>query len=198
MQNQRKYENQGKIKELKIGERIYRGTEDVVKGVVEKMSKELEPHNMDPIDGDPTPAELQFLSKLGRIDLSEEEEMDLLKPTEADEIEYILKHEVDLDSAPGEDGITYRFILLLWKRVHSCLGIAGLCQAGGNVAAFPEKMAVRMRALGAVFRTSLSSKQVLSRKTNLFRSSYIILLYLCHLLFSFKLRSISIYKRILK
>ena len=119
LQNQRKYENQGKIKELKIGERIYRGTEDVVKGVVEKMSKELEPHNMDPIDGDPTPAELQFLSKLGRIDLSEEEEMDLLKPTEADEIEYVLKHEVDLDSSPGEDGITYRFILLLWKRVHS-------------------------------------------------------------------------------
>ena len=114
LQNQRKYENQGKIKELKIGDRVFRGTEEVVKGIVERMSKELEPHNMDPVDGDPTPAELMFLSKLGRIGLSEEEEADLLKPTCEEEISQILQFEVDLDSSPGEDGITYRMMSRLW------------------------------------------------------------------------------------
>ena len=35
-------------------------------------------------------------------------------PTVAEEIEYILKNEVDLDSSPGEDGITYRYIKRFW------------------------------------------------------------------------------------
>ena len=119
LQNQKKYENQGKIKELKIGEKVFKGTEEVVRGIVEKMSKELESHSMDPVDGDPTPAELPFLNKLRRIELSEEEEAELLKPTDEEEIEHILKYEVDMDSSPGEDGITYRFIFLLWKKVPS-------------------------------------------------------------------------------
>ena len=69
---------------------------------------------MDPVDGDPTPAELMFLSKLGRIGLSEEEEADLLKPTCEEEISQILQFDVDLDSSPGEDGITYRMMSRLW------------------------------------------------------------------------------------
>ena len=38
----------------------------------------------------------------------------LLGPTEKEEIENILKTEVDQDSSPGEDGITYRFIKVFW------------------------------------------------------------------------------------
>ena len=36
-------------------------------------------------------------------------------PTKQEEIYFILENEVDLDSSPGEDGITYRFIKCFWK-----------------------------------------------------------------------------------
>ena len=42
--------------------------------------------------------------------------MEMLEgPTQPDEISYILENEVDLDSSPGEDGITYRFIKRFWE-----------------------------------------------------------------------------------
>ena len=47
--------------------------------------------------------------------LNEHERNELLSPTNEDEIGFILENEVDLDSSPGEDGITYRFIKVFWE-----------------------------------------------------------------------------------
>ena len=63
----------------------------------------------------PTKEEKYFLDKLENIVLSDKEVQELIKPTEEKEILNILKHEVDLDSAPGEDGITSRFLLRFMK-----------------------------------------------------------------------------------
>ena len=47
--------------------------------------------------------------------LTNEEKEELLRPTSEEEIAFILNNEVDLDSSPGEDGITYRFIKCFWE-----------------------------------------------------------------------------------
>ena len=46
--------------------------------------------------------------------ITDEERNKLLEPTNEEEIEFILKYEVDLDSSPGEDGLTYRIIKTFW------------------------------------------------------------------------------------
>ena len=115
LQNQRKYENQKKIKEIKIGENIYSGTKDVIKAIEEKMRIELGPHSNLDFDATITHEEQVFLSKLSKVALTDEEKADLLSPTTEIEISCILEHEVDKDSSPGEDGISYRFISIFWK-----------------------------------------------------------------------------------
>ena len=115
LQNQRKYENQKKINEIKIGDNLFKGTENVLKAISEKMKSELQPHTNRDFDAPPTDAEEAFLLRLNPISLSEEEKLELLSPTDETEISYILKHEIDKDSSPGEDGITYRFISVFWN-----------------------------------------------------------------------------------
>ena len=56
-----------------------------------------------------------FLSKLQKISLTEDEKKELISPTNEQEISFILENQVDLDSSPGEDGITYRFIKRFWQ-----------------------------------------------------------------------------------
>ena len=67
------------------------------------------------LDAPPSSEELYFLSKLDSITLSDDEKAKLLGPTNSEEIGYILFNEVDLDSSPGEDGLTYRFIKIFWE-----------------------------------------------------------------------------------
>ena len=114
LQNQKKFENQSRIKEIKIGDTLYKGTPDVVKAIEEKMKSELDPHNDVDFYAPPSPAEEFFLSKLKPLTLNQKEKEDLLGPTNQEEISFILNHEVDPDSSPGEDGITYRFIKRFW------------------------------------------------------------------------------------
>ena len=114
LQNQKKYENQRKISELKIGDQIFEGTENVVNGIKGKMSTELKAHGGIPFDTLPSAEELYFLNQLEKMILTEEEKEELLKPTCEEEISHILQFEVDPDSSPGEDGITYRFINTFW------------------------------------------------------------------------------------
>ena len=52
-----------------------------------------------------------FLNKLDTIELSDTEMHELLRPIDEKEIINILRNEVDLDSSPGEDGLTSRFLL---------------------------------------------------------------------------------------
>ena len=115
LQNQRKFENQSRIKDLKIGDIFYRGSSDVVKAVQGKMLLEVSPFNDLNFDAPPSPEEAFFLAKLKSLVLSDDEKEELLSPTNQEEISYILEKEVDLDSSPGEDGITYRFIKLFWQ-----------------------------------------------------------------------------------
>ena len=115
LQNQRKFENQKKIKEIKIGETTFKGTENVIKGISDKMKLELKPHSELDFSAPQTMEEAFFISKISKIILTDEEKKELIGPTNESEITYILEHEVDKDSSPGEDGITYRFIATFWK-----------------------------------------------------------------------------------
>ena len=115
LQNQRKYENSKKIQQIKIGDDIFTGTSNVVSAIEEKMTRELSSYNGQSFDAEPSVLENFFLSKLPRIVLTSEEKESLLCPTKEEEVFCILELEVDKDSSPGEDGITYRFISVFWE-----------------------------------------------------------------------------------
>ena len=115
LQNERKYENQKKINEIKIGNNVFTGTKNVVKAIEDQMKKELEEYDDEHLSSSPSLQEREFLSKLPKINLTEEERILLLSPTNEEEIFYILSQEVDKDSSPGEDGITYRCMTVFWN-----------------------------------------------------------------------------------
>ena len=98
-----------------MGNLTYRGTPDVVKAIESKMLLELSPFNSVDFNAPPSPEENYFLSKLNGLLLSDEDKEKLLSPTNQEEISFILEREVDLDSSPGEDGITYRFLKVFWQ-----------------------------------------------------------------------------------
>ena len=98
------------MRTIKIGEVTYEGTENVVNAIEGKIKKELKCFDKKDFDAAPSDLEEFFLSKLNKVSLSEEEMKILEGPTQPDEISFILENEVDLDSSPGEDGITYRLI----------------------------------------------------------------------------------------
>ena len=70
-------------------------------------------------------------------------------------------------------------------------------QAGGNVVAFPEKMTVRMRTLGAVFRLCLTRKNVLCRKTyrsfQIFRTKLKFVVMFVNISYECMIRCVTIY-----
>ena len=105
LQNQRKFENQSRIKEIKIGDFLYQGTPAVVQAISNKIKSEVKSHGDIDFNAPPTSAEEYFLSKLKPLTLGENEKNELLCPTNQEEISFILENEVDLDSSPGEDGI---------------------------------------------------------------------------------------------
>ena len=112
LQNQRKFENQSKIRNIRINGNVYEGTIDVVKAIQEEMEKEVKGFitNVD----DASRSEEEFLNTVQKTDFTAEEIWNLNKPT-TEEVYGILKDETNLDSAPGEDGITSRFLLTFWK-----------------------------------------------------------------------------------
>ena len=113
LQNQRKFENQKKLTEIRIKGNLYEGTQNIVEGIQKEMEVELrETISRNEIL---TEEEKCFLDKLEKIELSDSEVHELIKPTEEIEILNILKFEVDLDSSPGEDGITSRLLLRFMK-----------------------------------------------------------------------------------
>ena len=58
---------------------------------------------------------MEFLQYIPHYTWSKEEIYQLNKKTSSEEVINILENEVDLDSAPGEDGITYRIIKRFMK-----------------------------------------------------------------------------------
>ena len=115
LQNQRKYESQKKINEIKIGGEIFTGNKDVIDAIEGKMKQELKAHSERGLNEPVNDIEKQFLAKLRELELSNDEKEALIGPITEEEISYILEQEIDKDSSPGIDGITYRFIRVFWE-----------------------------------------------------------------------------------
>ena len=81
-----------------------------MKGIEEKIKNEVKQFSDIKFDAPVSPSEEAFLGKINKLILTDDEKEELLRPTSEEEITFILNNEVDLDSSPGEDGITYRFI----------------------------------------------------------------------------------------
>ena len=115
LQQQRKFENQGKIREIKINDKIFEGTEEVVRGIQEEMERELRQHGAKGLDDLSSSEEDDFLENIEEVIWTEQDIERLNELTKEEEVFKILKEETNLDSAPGEDGITARFMLFLWN-----------------------------------------------------------------------------------
>ena len=90
LQNQRKYESQKKITEIKIGDKIYIGTSDVVNAIEDNMRIELETHCDTEMNAPLLDEEDEFISKIQRVQLNEEEKEALVRPIKEEEIGFIL------------------------------------------------------------------------------------------------------------
>ena len=110
LKNQKKYENKGKINKIVIDGQTFTGTESVVEGIKKKLTVDLSDTTGIEWDEPATEEESLFLGKVWKADLSDDEIGQLLAPVSKEEIRSILHEDVDLDSSPGEDGITYRIL----------------------------------------------------------------------------------------
>ena len=81
LQKQRKFENQLKIQEIKIGDIKHVGTKNVVQAIEDKIKSDVCPYNDLDFNASPTPQEKRFLLKLNKLKLTEEETVQLLSPT---------------------------------------------------------------------------------------------------------------------
>ena len=85
LQNQRKFENQNKITEIKIRGQIYEGTVNVVEAIKKEMESELEYKGMER-EEEPTELEQYFLDKLDTIRLLDTEIHELIRPIDEKEL----------------------------------------------------------------------------------------------------------------
>ena len=90
----------------------------MVDAVEAKMRGELEEFNKDRGSWMPDEEDAYFLNMLPRLNIDEDDLSRLEGDISPVEVELILEKEVDLDSSPGVDGFTYRFIKLFWGDVH--------------------------------------------------------------------------------
>ena len=113
-QKEMKYIGGSKIDRIKIDNQVYNTDLEIINQVEKKMREELEHNSKKGIDDGWNDEDLQFLKYLPKLNLSNEK----LEAIDSDiceqEVADILSNEVDLDSSPGLDGITYRFIKLFW------------------------------------------------------------------------------------
>ena len=107
---QRRYENKGRINSIIIEGTKHTGTENVVNAIKGKLESDLSKFGNQDWDDPPTANESFFLDQVAKADLDEAETKELLGPVTSEEVKQILMHEVDPDSSPGEDGITYRLL----------------------------------------------------------------------------------------
>ena len=115
LQRERKYENQKKMNEIIIDDKLYQGAEQVLEAIQCKMYEELKPFNDVDRDAPPSQEEEHFLNLISQVEWTEEEISKLTQCVSEEEITNILLLQVDLDSSPGVDGITYRFIKKFWS-----------------------------------------------------------------------------------
>ena len=114
-QKETKYRKSGLIDQIKIDGVVYRGNMEIIDAIERKMRNELTGFNSGKTSL-PDDKEKQFLDFLPKLDLEPFEVENLEKDISEDEIAEVLdSNEIDLDSSPGYDGITYRFIRFFWK-----------------------------------------------------------------------------------
>ena len=114
-QKETKYRKSGLIDQIKIDGVVDRGNMEIIDAIERKMRNELTGFNSGKTSL-PDDKEKQFLDFLPKLDLEPFEVENLEKDISEDEIAEVLdSNEIDLDSSPGYDGITYRFIRFFWK-----------------------------------------------------------------------------------
>ena len=113
-ENKSKYLGGG-IDKIRINNNVYEDKFQIINEIEKEMRKELESDPgkgfSDPLDQE----EKYFLNMLPKLELSDEENEKLTGKVDEEEISFILGHDVDLDSSPGLDGITYRCLKVLWE-----------------------------------------------------------------------------------
>ena len=115
IQRQKKHENKGKIKELVIDGQTYNGTSEVLNGIQNKLEQDLDRGSL-PLEYPPSREEMFFLEKLPLLHLTAEEEEDITGPVTEEECKGIFEKQVNFDSSPGIDGVTYRIMWHLYCR----------------------------------------------------------------------------------
>ena len=110
-----KFSNGGKIDKIKIDGEIFEEPHDIVENVEKKMREELKYEDNRTVYGDSSDIEGLFLQYLPKLNLDDETIKGLNSDIDETEIFLILDSEVDIDSSPGIDGLTYRFIKLFWN-----------------------------------------------------------------------------------
>lgn len=103
------------IDKIRINNKVYEDKYDIIDAIETEMRKELESDPGMGFSDPPNQEENFFLNMLPKLDLSDEETEQLTQKVNEEEISCILAKDVDLDSSPGLDGITYRCLKVLWK-----------------------------------------------------------------------------------
>ena len=110
-----KFSNGGKIDKIKIDGEIFTEPHDIIDNVEKKMSEELKCQDNRIFNDDLTYNESIFLQYLPKLNLDDDTIQGLNSEIDETEIFLILDSEVDIDSAPGIDGLTYRYIKCFWN-----------------------------------------------------------------------------------
>ena len=118
VQKAKKFENGNIIEKIRVDGVIYDQSSDMVDAVEAKMRGELKEFQKDLGSNQPDEEDMYFLNMLPRLNIDEEDLSLLEGKISSVEVELILEKDVDLDSSPGVDGFTYRFIKLFWEDVH--------------------------------------------------------------------------------
>lgn len=114
-QKEEKFKMGSHIDKIKVDGVVYDEISEIVEVVENKMGLELKEFKSFSFDEYPDFEEKRFLDFLPDVTFTDVEKQALEKDVEEDEILNILDVEVDLDSSPGIDGITYRFLKVFWK-----------------------------------------------------------------------------------
>ena len=108
-QKEKKYVNGSNIDKIRVDGVVYDSDSAMVDAVENKMRKELAKFPKDDWSRGPDEKDLAFLDLLPKLEMEADELQEIERNITMHEVELVLG-EVDLDSSPGLDGITYRFI----------------------------------------------------------------------------------------
>ena len=101
----------GKVNKIRINDVTYDSKVGIVDAIEKSMRGELKTFEKLTSDNE----ENVFLDYLSKVDLNDDEIESIEGKVTEKEVFYILENEVDLDSSPGIDGLTYRFYKHFWK-----------------------------------------------------------------------------------